>query len=255
MAEPQGIDRRLVRSYLAKLQSGTLRRASLLRKISSLRSFTRWLRDGEVLRKDPFLNVPIPKKQRRLPRFLTEPEVEAVFSGESPTKSPYRERDRALLELLYSCGLRRSEASGLSVGDVDFYGGTVRVLGKGSKERMVPVGTVALKALKDYLDVRPGAQARSSPMFINARGGRLSSEGVALIVRRWARASGLLKPLTPHALRHSFATHLLDRGADLRSVQEMLGHSSLSTTQIYTHTSLERLKKVYEDSHPKGSGE
>jgi len=247
-----------------------------------------------VLRQDPFLNVRLPKKQGRLPRFLSESETEQLLKA-GGRRFPDEERDRAILELLYSSGLRRGEAVRLNVPDVDFVGEVVRVFGKGSRERLVPVGRHALEALRRYLDRRPApdgsfrspppaptpfpsgaedarppastappaptpfptapgtARFRSpdAPLFLSHRGRRLSEAGIALVVRRWARRSGLLKPLTPHALRHSFATHLLDRGCDLRSVQEMLGHKSLSTTQVYTHVSLEHLKKVYQRSHPR----
>ena len=162
----------------------------------------------------------------------------------------FRIRDSAVLELLYSSGLRRSEVSGLNIGDVDFVGGTVRVFGKGSRERVVPVGDAALGRLRDYLKSRPGAPA-GAPLFLNGKGGRLSDQGVAWILKRWIRASGWPKPVTPHVFRHSFATHLLDHGCDLRSVQEMLGHKNLATTQVYTHLSLEQLKRVYGRSHPK----
>jgi site-specific recombinase XerD len=165
---------------------------------------------------------------------------------------PDASRDRALLELLYSCGLRRAEASALNVGDVDFLSGIARVFGKGSKERLVPVGASALGFLRAYLASR-GRPGDGEALFINRRGGRLSSDGVAFLVRRWCRRSPLLKTVAPHAFRHSFATHLLDRGADIREVQEMLGHSSLSTTQIYTHVSLKRLQQSYRAAHPRST--
>lgn len=235
-----------MRSYLAALQGRGLKRSSLLRKLSAVRSLCRWLRREEALKRDPFQSVPVPRKQPRLPRFLTEAEVETLLSARG-RETP---RDRALLELLYSCGLRRSELCRLNAADVDFVGGVVRVFGKRSRERLVPAGHGALSALKEYLDAspRPGSRA----LFLNRRGGRLSEEGVAFVVRRWARAHGLLKPLSPHVFRHSFATHLLDRGCDLRSVQEMLGHRNLSTTQVYTHLSLEQLQRAYRKGHPRG---
>jgi len=254
-AGPESLTRARVREYLAGLQSGAgLSRNSVLRKVAAVRSFARYLREQGALKEDPFLNVPLPKKAARLPNFLTEAELEALLSDAEGLPQGWGARDLAVLELLYSSGLRRSELSGLNVGDVDFLSGFVRVFGKGSRERLVPVGTRALSRLRDYLRRRPGAAA-GEPLFLNGRGGRLSGQGVGFVLRRWARARNYPKAVTPHALRHSFATHLLDRGAGLRSVQEMLGHKSLSTTQVYTHLSLERLKRVYRDSHPKADDE
>jgi integrase/recombinase XerC len=251
---PQNISRAHVRAYLAHLQQQKdgLSRNSLLRRISALRSFTRHLREQGLLKADPFLNVPLPKKEARLPKFLTETEMGSLLGASGGSPERFRARDRAVLELLYSSGLRRSEVSGLNVGDVDFMGGTARVFGKGSRERIVPVGGEALARLRDYLKTRAGAPA-GAPLFINGRGARLSDQGVAWILKRWIRVSGWSKPVTPHVFRHSFATHLLNSGCDLRSVQEMLGHKSLATTQVYTHLSLEQLKKVYRRSHPKGA--
>lgn len=251
---PENISRAHVRAYLARLQQQKdgLSRNSLLRRISALRSFARHLREQGILKTDPFLNVPLPKKEARLPKFLTQTEMGSLLGASGGSPERFLARDRAVLELLYSSGLRRSEVSGLNVGDVDFMGGTARVFGKGSRERIVPVGNEALARIREYLKARAGAPA-GAPLFLNGRGGRLSDQGVAWILKRWIRASGWPKPVTPHVFRHSFATHLLDSGCDLRSVQEMLGHKSLATTQIYTHLSLEQLKKVYRRSHPKGA--
>ena len=251
--EPQSLDRAEIRAYLAELQSGgRLARNSLLRRVSALRSFCRFLRRQGLLARDPFLNLLLPRKQARLPRFLTESEMARLLGG-AAVPAAFRLRDQALLELLYSCGLRRSEASRLNVGDVDFLSGFLRVFGKGSRERLVPAGTRALSCLREYLARRP-SRGPGEPLFLNGRGGRLSAVGVAWVLRRWAAAAGWPKKVTPHAFRHSFATHLLDSGCDLRSVQEMLGHKNLATTQVYTHVSLERLRKVYGSSHPKGEG-
>lgn len=238
-----------IRAYLAELQGKNKSRATILRKISSLRSFAAYLMERGELKEDPFLLLPLPRKEKRLPRFLSEGEVGRLLD-ENSLKPRFRERDSALLELLYSSGLRRSEAAALNTGDVDFLGGFVRVFGKGGRERIVPVGSAALEALRQYL----GTRARSlggEPLFLNAKKGRLTDSGIALIVNRTARQARFARPVTAHALRHSFATHLLDHGCDLRSVQEMLGHRNLVTTQIYTHVSLERLKKVYQKSHPR----
>jgi integrase/recombinase XerC len=253
-SEPSVLDRAHVREFAAGLQEKkSLARNSVLRKLSAVRSLVRFLRSEGALSEDPFLNVRLPKKASRLPKFLTEAEMEDLLSRPGSVNPKFRQRDRAILELLYSSGLRRSELSGLNVGDVDFVSGTARVFGKGSKERLVPVGTRALSCLRDYLAAR-GRPGGGSPVFVNARGIRLSAQGVAWVLRGWIRSCGWLKPVTPHVFRHSFATHLLNRGCDLRSVQEMLGHKSLATTQVYTHLSLDRLKKVYQDAHPRGEG-
>ena len=248
----QSIERLHVRKYLAELQQASgLGRNSVLRRISALRSFSRYLRAQGVLRSDPFLNVPLPKKESKLPKFLTETEMEDLLDQGGPASARFRRRDRAVLELLYASGLRRSEVCALNVGDVDFLSGLVRVFGKGSRERLVPVGEKALACLQEYLRERPSREG-GEPLFWNARGGRLSDQGVAWILGRWIKSSRWTKPVSAHVFRHSFATHLLNRGCDLRSVQEMLGHRNLATTQIYTHLSLERLKKVYQEAHPRG---
>jgi len=254
---PGGFDRHLMRAYMAMLQEKKNSRNTVIRKVSSLRSFIRWLISEGKLESDPFALLRAPKKEKRLPRFLTEGEVRKLYDYNAPGAAPAGERrplaprDYALLTLLYSAGLRRSEVSGLNIGDVDFYSGFARVMGKGSKERLVPVGDKALEALRAYLASRPEGRAPARPLFLNARGGRLSGHGLALIVRKLARQARFARSLNPHALRHSFATHLLDHGCDLRSVQEMLGHKNLETTQIYTHVSLERLKEVYDKAHPR----
>lgn len=247
--EASGIDRSHVRRHLAELQSGTSARATVLRKASALRSFVSFLRREGGLARDPFLGVPLPKRTRCLPKFLTEAEMSEILAAPASV-GPASERDRALIELLYSSGLRRAEVSTLNVGDVDFLSGTVRVFGKGSKERIVPVGESALERLRAYLRSR-GGPSDGEPLFANLRGARISQDGVMFLVRRWIKKSSLLKKVTPHVFRHSFATHLLNRGCDIRVVQEMLGHASLRTTQIYTHVSLDRLRDVYKDAHPR----
>lgn len=243
------IDRSHVRRHLAELQSGEASRATVLRKASALRSFVGFLRSEGELRRDPFLGVPLPKRIRSLPRFLTEAEMDEILQA-PVSAAPGGERDRALIELLYSSGLRRAEISALNVGDVDFLSGVARVFGKGSKERVVPVGGDALKCLRTYLRSR-GRPADGEPLFANLRGLRISPDGVMFLVRRWIKRSSLLKKVTPHVFRHSFATHLLNHGCDIRVVQEMLGHVSLRTTQIYTHVCLDRLREVYRAAHPR----
>jgi len=244
------LDRAHVRRHLAELQSGEISRATVLRKASALRSFVKFLRAEGELKRDPFLGVPLPKRTRSLPKFLTEAEMDEILAAPTSSGDTGSERDRAMIELLYSSGLRRAEVSVLNVGDLDPLSGTLRVFGKGSKERLVPVGKEALSRLRAYLRSR-GAPADGEPLFANLRGARLSQEGVAFVVRRWVKRSSLLKKVTPHVFRHSFATHLLNRGCNIREVQEMLGHADLNTTQIYTHVSLKQLQDVYKVAHPR----
>ena len=247
--DAKDLDRSHVRRHLANIQNGEASRSTVLRRLSSLRSFVKFLRSEGVLKGDPFLGVVAPKASRPLPKFLTEGEMDEIL-GAASVAGPGAERDRALIELLYSSGLRRAEVSALNVGDLDLLSGTVRVFGKGGKERIVPVGKAAASAVRACLRSR-GGPADKEPLFVNLRGARLSAEGVMFLVRRWIKKSSLLKNVTPHVFRHSFATHLLNRGCDIRSVQEMLGHASLGTTQVYTHVSLERLREVYRESHPR----
>ena len=249
---PSELDRVHVRRHLAELQSGKSSRATVLRKASALRSFVKFLRAEGELKRDPFLGVPLPKRARCLPKFLTEAEMEQVLAASTSGGDQAAARDRGIVELLYSSGLRRTELATLNVGDVDFLSGTVRVFGKGSKERIVPVGGEALSSLRHYLRAR-GAPADGAPLFCSLRGARLSSEGVAFVVRRWIKRCSLLKNVTPHVFRHSFATHLLNRGCNIREVQEMLGHADLNTTQIYTHLSLQKLQEVYKVAHPRSA--
>ena len=238
-----------LRAFLATVQTQrNPSRNTLLRKIASLRSFASYLLEqGELLR-NPFKLLPAPKRQRILPKFLTVPETEKLL--ETATHTRRAPRDRALFELLYSSGLRRSEITGLKIQDVDFFNGLVKVFGKGSKERFVPVTDEALAAIKDYLACRQNPQPQD-PLFLNSRGKALTGDGLAYIFKNTAIAAHLARKVTPHSLRHSFATHLLNNGCDLRSLQEMLGHKSLAATQVYTHVSVEKLKSVYKQAHPK----
>lgn len=251
------IDVILIRRYLSYLATKNLKKNSIIRKISAVRSFINYLYENKIIKLNPFDVINIPKKEQTLPYFLTEEEVEVLIDANTPDKVLSKEpnykfafRDYALLMLLYSSGLRRSEAVGLNVGDVDFISGFVRVYGKGRKERIVPVGENALKSIKKYLDTRPDVVA-SSPLFVNKDGKRLSSTSVFLILLKMARRARFTRKIKPHMLRHSFATHLLNHGCDIRGVSQMLGHSDLSTTQIYTHLSIEHLKKVYNKYHPR----
>ncbi len=229
--------------------------ATVQRKVACLRSFYRHLRREGILASDPTADLRAPKKGQRLPQVLSRGEVGRLLAAPSGTE-PGALRDRALLELMYACGLRASEAVGLELGDVDLEAGVLRTYGKGSKERLVPVGREAVGAVRAYLErgrPRLVTDPAVAAVFLNRRGGPLTRQGLYKIVQRHARAAGLDHKMSPHTLRHTFATHLLAGGCDLRSVQEMLGHADIATTQIYTHLSAERLKDAYHSAHPRAS--
>jgi integrase/recombinase XerD len=245
-------------AFLSDLAAGSDGRppvaaATLQRKAACLRSFYRHLRREGIVSADPTADLHAPRKSQRLPQVLTRAEV-AVLLATPRGSDPGALRDRALLEVMYACGLRASEAVDLRVGDVDLETGLLRTLGKGSKERIVPIGREAVAAVRNYLQRgRPAlvgltAEAR---LFVNRRGSGLTRQGLYKIVRRHAQAAGLEGKMSPHTLRHTFATHLLAGGCDLRALQEMLGHADVATTQIYTHLSAERLKDVYFKAHPR----
>jgi integrase/recombinase XerD len=227
--------------------------ATLQRKVACLRSFHRHLRRVGMLGDDPTARLRAPKHARRLPNVLTRDEVARLL--EQPAGSePAALRDRALLEVMYACGLRASEAITLEVSDLDMESGVLRARGKGSKERLVPIGSAAARALSAYLARgRPllAGDRLQACLFLNRRGGGLTRQGLYKIVQRHARSAGLEQRMSPHTLRHSFATHLLAGGCDLRSLQEMLGHADITTTQLYTHLSAARLKDVYFEAHPR----
>ena len=246
--------------YLAR-SAGSLRPTSLRRRTASIRGFYRFAYGDELIERDLAARIDLPRQSRRLPETLDIAETERLLeaaSGGAPDAA-VRIRDRALLELLYAAGLRISEALGLDREDLALDGGFVRVIGKGDKERLVPVGEVALDWLARYLDVvRPAwlarqhvAPVRGGPLFLSVRGRRLGRQQAWAVVRRAAAEAGLSVRVTPHTLRHSFATHLLEGGADLRVVQELLGHASISTTQLYTHLTGERIREVYARAHPR----
>jgi integrase/recombinase XerD len=227
--------------------------ATLQRKIACLRSFYRHLRRDQILERDPTSDLRPPRSRGRLPKVLSRDEVQNLL--EQPRgSSPAMLRDRALLETMYACGLRASEAIGLKLSDLDLEAGILRASGKGSKERIVPIGSKAVETLQAYLArgrptlVGLGDEPR---VFVNLRGGGLTRQGLYKIVQRHARSAGLERRMSPHTLRHTFATHLLAGGCDLRSLQEMLGHADIGTTQIYTHLSADRLRDVYFDAHPR----
>jgi integrase/recombinase XerD len=247
-----------LRAYVSELANGSGHRAAaapatLQRKIACLRSFYRHLRREQILESDPTSELRAPRSRATLPKVLSRDEVAHLLAqprGSSPTAL----RDRALLETMYACGLRASEAIALELGQLDLQSGIVRARGKGSKERIVPVGSKAIQALRAYLDKgRPRLVGlREEPrVFLNARGGGLSRQGLYKIVQRHARTAGLARRMSPHTLRHTFATHLLAGGCDLRSLQEMLGHADIGTTQVYTHLSADRLRDVYFSAHPR----
>ena len=239
-----------IRSFLAAKQTEhNPARNTILRKIASLRSFAAYLLAQGKLERNPFKLLPSPKREKILPKFLSVPETERLLETAAHSKH-FAARDKALFELMYSSGLRRSEVTGLRIKDVDFFNGLVKVFGKGSKERLVPVTDAALDAIKTYLACRKNPQPGDA-LFLNKNGKPLSGDGLAYIFKNTAIASHLARKVTPHSLRHSFATHLLNNGCDLRSLQEMLGHKSLAATQVYTHVSLEKLKSVYDHAHPK----
>ena len=246
---PAAIDMRSVRAYLASLHQRGLAKSSIGRKLASVRSCLRFLARRGVIEQNPARLVRSPRPPRRLPSFLPKDESKQLLDR-APGSSASGCRDHALLELLYATGIRVAECCGLDGTDVDRSHGTVRVLGKGDKERVVPVGEVALEAIDAYL----AARARpDGPLFTNARGGRLTTRSAQRIVGRQARLSGTSRRVTPHTLRHTFATHMLGKGADLRLIQELLGHRRLSTTQRYTHVSPEHLMKVYDAAHPRAT--
>ena len=227
--------------------------ATIHRKSACLRSFYRHLRREGLRDSDPTATLSAPRRSRKLPQVLTRGEVEKLLSQPRGTDA-IALRDRALLELMYASGLRASEAIGLELGDVDLVDRVLRARGKGSKERVVPIGQAAVRALSAYAKRGRPALVKNRPelhLFVNFRGGQLTRQGLYKIVRRHATTAGLADRMSPHTLRHTFATHLLAGGCDLRSVQEMLGHADVSTTQLYTHLSSERLKDVYFKAHPR----
>lgn len=265
-------DRYAARKFLAGFQKAGMAPATTGRKVSSLRSFYKFLVREEKVEVNPFSGLLVPKKARRLPTVLTVAEVNRLL--QAPVKMPAEEagtdgktirgwadyarsRDAAMLELLYSTGMRISELASLNDPDVDYLSGVVKVRGKGKKERLCPFGRPAHQALRAAVERRDlcwsvlGKKGVPPGLFLNRSGGRLTTRSMERLMKKYLAFAGLNPDVSPHALRHSFATHMLDAGADLRCVQELLGHTSLSTTQIYTHVTVERLKQVYEQAHPR----
>jgi len=266
--EIEKVDRIAIRKYLSFLHRKN-KKSSIARKISALRSFFKYLVREQVIPSNPAKSVSTPKVEKTLPTTLTVDEAfrlmespQSIFEKSSEGSKERGLRDRAILELLYSSGLRVSELVGLNSNQLDLDLGIVRVMGKGRKERIVPVGRKAVESLEAYLEergmlkgLRPGGRASGpegeEPIFVNFLGGRLTARSVGRLIKKYTRHSGIFRKISPHSLRHTFATHLLDAGADIREIQEMLGHSSLSTTQRYTHVSMGKLMEVYDKAHPR----
>jgi integrase/recombinase XerC len=240
------IDSTVISYFIAFLMKYGLDTTTVARKLSSLKSFFKALKRMEFVSENPADVIRTPKKKKHLPGFLTYEQIEDGFKIDDP-------RDHAMMELLYSCGLRASELTGLNVDDVDLQNDEVRVMGKGGKERILPMGRRARETIVTYLGSRGQSAAENDPkaLFLNRRGGRLSSRSLQRIVRKHLMKVARVSGTNPHILRHTFATHLLERGADLRAVQELLGHVSLSTVQIYTHLTTKRLKDIYAKAHPR----
>ncbi len=254
MPDPAQLTTVELRGFVSSLHEAAYAKTTIARRLASLRSFFRFgQRDGWA-QGNPAKPLRNPRQPRTLPHFLSTDELGRLLEA-PPATSPQGLRDRAILETAYSAGLRVSELVGLNDDDVDRAGSVVRVRGKGKRERLAPLGSFALKALRHWLQVRQlddrMAKNPSRPVFVNRFGRRLSTRGVARLLEKYLRQTGLDSRTTPHTLRHSFATHLLDRGADIRSVQELLGHKSLVTTQIYTHVSTAGLRAAYEKAHPR----
>ncbi|MBV6459027.1 MAG: Tyrosine recombinase XerC [Fimbriimonadaceae bacterium] len=238
-----------IRAFLRRYGATPVTRA---RKLSAVRTFCKYLIQIRALPGDPTEPLEAPVKRRTLPKSISQQQASELLDQDTRSKTPLR--DQALLELIYAAGLRASEVVGIDLPDLRLGEGIVQVRGKGSKDRLCLFGETAAKALQDYIDGERCQPPAGRALFTNAKGGRLTTRTVQNVVKRWARQAGLSPDISPHTLRHSFATHLLDGGADLRSVQQLLGHESLATTQIYTHVSIERLRDVVRHAHPKSKG-
>ncbi len=245
----EDVDIATINTYVSTLY-GKNSPSSVERKVSAIRSFFSYLVRKGIATQNPAKLVRTPKKEKHLPVFLSVDEVFNLVDVKDSERNPLRVRDRAILELLYSSGLRVSELAGATLADLSMGEAIIRVRGKGNKERIVPVGSKALSSLGEYLDVREKLKPASNRIFLNSRGGGITTRSLARIIKKYGIVSGISKNVSPHVLRHSFATHLLAGGADLRAIQEMLGHASLSTTQRYTHLSVERIMEVYDKTHP-----
>jgi integrase/recombinase XerC len=251
----KGIDHITIRGFLSRLYEKGLSKTSVARSLAAVRSLYRWLAQEGVVEQNPAALVATPKLAKKLPRVPTMEEMNSVLDGQLPEVASFAERDRLMLELLYGCGIRNSELIAINVEDVRLSGEAILVRGKGKKERYVPFGESVNAALRTYLPARQqllAAKRRNTPaLLINLRGGRLTTRSVGRIVKRIAVSKGLSPDVHPHTLRHAFGTHLLEEGADLRAIQEMLGHERLSTTQRYTQLSMKHVLHVYDQTHPR----
>ena len=251
------IDHQIMRKFIVYLKEKKYSKRSISRKVSTARSFFKFLQKEEIIEVNPTLNLITPKIDKKLPYFLYLQEIDKLM--ETPPRNKLSGiRDRAILEILYGTGIRVSELINLNIDDIDFNEKIIKVLGKGSKERILPLSNPVIKAMQEYIEKRYlfnrnkfDKTINKNALFLNRFGGRLTARSIRRIIIKYIKIAGLNKKLSPHVLRHSFATHLLGGGADLRSVQELLGHKSLSTTQIYTHITKERLKEIYQKSHPR----
>ena len=249
------IDHITVRGFLSQLYEKGLSKTSVARSLAALRSLYRWLAQEGVVEQNPAKLVATPKLPKKLPRVPTIEEMNSVLDGAMPEVAAFPERDRLLLELLYGCGIRNSELTGINLDDIRLSAEAILIRGKGKKERYVPFGGAATQALTAYLPARQavltGARKNTPALLINQRGGRLTTRSVGRIVKRIAVAKGLSPDVHPHTLRHAFGTHLLEEGADLRAIQELLGHERLATTQRYTQLSMKHVLQVYDQTHPR----
>lgn len=253
LLQVENIDHLMIRGYLANMQERQLARSSVLRRLSSIRSFFKYLCRNEHLEADPTAALSTPKAQRKLPDFLEVSEIEALLDAPD-IGTIIGMRDLAILELLYSTGMRVGELLALDIPDLDRQSALVKVRGKGKKERLLPIGRAAMAAINNYLTYRHELSSEKSgqAIFLSQRGNRIpDAKSIQRRIDQYLKIAGISKKVTPHTFRHTFATHLLNAGADLRSVQELLGHASLSTTQIYTHVTADRLRRVYEKAHPR----
>lgn len=252
--EKEFINHRVTREYLASLQQQGLSRATIARKLSALRSYMKFLCREGLLESSPLAAVSTPKQDKRLPNFLYLPEIEFLMAEPDITNT-FGSRDRAILETLYATGLRVSELVSLDLQDINFEEELIKVMGKGSKERIVPIGSDAIKALLNYFKFRTRLLIQnnnsSEAVFLNKYGQRLSDRSIRNIINKYVQQASMNHKISPHTIRHTFATHLLNAGADLRSVQELLGHVTLSTTQIYTHLTRESIKEIHKNSLPR----
>ncbi len=254
MPRPDQITPIDLRTYVAALHEAGYAKSSVARKLASLRSFFRFAQRNKLCDSNPAKPLRNPRRERKLPHFLTTKQIGKLLNA-PPKNEPMGLRDRAIFETLYSAGLRVSELVGINLRDIDMIDGIVRVRGKGKKERLAPLGSFAIRAIKRWMKHHkfrgPSSETSNPPVFLNKFGSRITTRSIGRMLEKYLKITGLDLRTSPHTLRHSFATHLLDRGADIRSVQELLGHKSLVTTQIYTHVSTASLRSIYEQAHPR----